>query len=202
MELSNHFEEFTRGLVMHFVEGGTVEEARKAITSTGQPREIAEVFPGMIYDATQMASKVLSGETTVDEAVDFWAKNSSADKDEARGLIMVAIETIQHLEKEQAGTDENPAANAKCNLHRRIALDLFEKPDDIELLTTLAIAHDYLDGEEKQHMIDLLEADAGDAGVALALTACDMVDNPKGQWQQAIELMRALSNELKPKPKK
>jgi len=99
MELSPTLTKYAKGLVEHFAQGGTLEQAQEAGKHMGLPRELTSVFPGMMVDACQFAVAVDDGEMTMAQAVAKWVEHGSTEKD-ARGLIQLALDTINEVSQD------------------------------------------------------------------------------------------------------
>ncbi len=74
MNPGSPLEKMAKGLVLHYLQGATVEKAVNIGREAGVPDELLESFPGMMFQATSAACAVNLGEKTLAEVVDMLGK--------------------------------------------------------------------------------------------------------------------------------
>ncbi|MFM9887850.1 MAG: hypothetical protein ACKVQT_32895 [Burkholderiales bacterium] len=110
MNPDGNLEKMARGLVLHYLQGGTVEEAVITGREAGLPEELLESFPGMMFQATSAACAVNFVEKTLAEVLDMLAKRG-APRGEAEILVKVALQFIQGMAA--SGGDQRPIPHSK-----------------------------------------------------------------------------------------
>ena len=95
-------ENMAKGLVHHYLRGGTVQQAVQLAEQAGLSQDLL-VFPGMMFSATSAASAVWLGEKTVTQTVKA-LKRDGAPENDARVLVTLALNYIRTL---AAAGDEN-----------------------------------------------------------------------------------------------
>ena len=93
-----------RGLALHYLHQGTVEDAIEQGKAGGLPTELLETFPGMMFEITSAASAVFAAERTIDDAVDELAerllrggRTIDFRRDDALALVNSTIEFFAEL---------------------------------------------------------------------------------------------------------
>jgi hypothetical protein len=104
-----------RGLALHYLHQGTVEEAIEQGKVGDVPAELLESLPGMMFEITSAASAVFSGERTFDEVVDELVemvlasrRTEDFNKDDAATLVKLTIEFFRELSGNDAGESPLP----------------------------------------------------------------------------------------------
>jgi len=95
-------EKMAKGLVHHYLRGGTIEQAVQSAEQAGLPQDLL-VFPGMMFSATSAACAVSLGAKTIAETVEA-LRQEGAPEDDARVLVTLALNYIRTL---AAAGDEN-----------------------------------------------------------------------------------------------
>jgi len=91
-----------KGLVHHYLRGGTIEQAVQLAEQAGLPQELL-AFPGMMFSATSAACAVWLGAKTLAATVKTLKKEGAPEND-ARELVTLALNYIRTL---AANGDEN-----------------------------------------------------------------------------------------------
>jgi len=95
-------EKMAKGLVHHYLRGGTVEQAVQSAEQAGLPQDLL-VFPGLMFSATSAACAVSLGAKTMADTVEA-LRQEGAPEDDARVLVTLALNYIRTL---AAAGDEN-----------------------------------------------------------------------------------------------
>ena len=95
-------ESMAKGLVHHYLRGGTIEQAVHSAQQAGLPEDLL-VFPGMMFSATSAACAVKLGAKTLAQTIET-LKQEGAPEDDARVLVTLALNYIKTL---YATGDEN-----------------------------------------------------------------------------------------------
>jgi hypothetical protein len=98
-------ENMAKGLVLHYLHGGTIEEAVSTGREAGLPEEFLDSFPGMMFQATSAACAVNLNEKTVAEVLDTLTERGAPSKD-AEILVRAALKFIQSMAAD--GGDARP----------------------------------------------------------------------------------------------
>jgi hypothetical protein len=83
-----------KGLVLHYLQRRTVEDAVRVGREAGLPEELLRSLPGMMFEATSAASAVHLGERTRAEVLDALVERG-APKEDAGVLVDLALEFIR-----------------------------------------------------------------------------------------------------------
>ena len=86
----------TQGLVQHFLQGATVEQAVQTGREAGLPEELLESLPGMVFQATSAAGAVYLGEKTFTHVVGTLVERGAPTQD-AEVLVKISLEYIQQM---------------------------------------------------------------------------------------------------------
>jgi hypothetical protein len=92
--MDSELDEISTSLVIHFLNEGTVDEAKIALNEMGIPEEVSMMLPGMIYDSTFAAVSIIREEHTLDEVVELM-KDNGAPEEDVRNMVSMALETIK-----------------------------------------------------------------------------------------------------------
>jgi hypothetical protein len=103
-------EHMAMGLVLHFLHGGTIEEAVSSGREAGLPEEFLNSFPGMMFEATSAACAVSLNEKTVDQVLDTLVERGAPRKD-VEILVRAALEFIRSMGAD--GGDAQPVPHSK-----------------------------------------------------------------------------------------
>lgn len=103
-QLNQVFETMVKGLVLHYLHRGTVQEAIAQGKAGGLPEELLECLPGMIFEVTSAAGAVFSGDVTFDEVVDELTRRALASghaedfsRDDAAALVTLTVDFFGEL---------------------------------------------------------------------------------------------------------
>jgi len=104
MELSQVLENFMKGLTLHFLHQGTVEQAIEQGRQVGVPEELLEYLPGMMFEITSAACAVQIGERTVNDVADQITEQALASgaagdfgRDDAVKMLEMTLAFIKEL---------------------------------------------------------------------------------------------------------
>ena len=93
-----------RGLALHYLHQGTVEQAIEQGKAGGLPVELSETFPGMMLVITSAAGAVFCGGRTFDSVVDEIEEQALAcdravyfNKEEAAALVKLTLDFFAQL---------------------------------------------------------------------------------------------------------
>lgn len=93
-----------RGLSLHYLHKGTIEEAIEQGKSGGVPAELLESLPGMMFEITSAASAIFSRSLVFDEVVDeltgmAFANGKAEDftRDDAATLVKLTLDFFEEL---------------------------------------------------------------------------------------------------------
>ena len=102
--MSDALDNILKGLVLHYLHQGTVQDAVKQGREAGVPTELLESLPAMMFEVTSAAGAVFAGARTLDDVLDQMSEGASAienEKEVARmniaRLIQVALEFMKKL---------------------------------------------------------------------------------------------------------
>jgi len=102
-----------KGLTLHFLHQGTVDQAIKQGRQAGIPAELLESLPGMMYVITSSACAIWKGNRTLDDVADEITESaltSGNAEDFSRAdtvrLLEITLEFIQDISKERG--EEKP----------------------------------------------------------------------------------------------
>lgn len=110
MNPGSPLEKMAKGLVVHYLQGATVEQAVNTGREAGLPGELLESFPGMMFQATSAACAVNLAEKTLAEVLDTLAEQG-APREEAEALVRFALNFIQSMAVN--GGDERQVPSSK-----------------------------------------------------------------------------------------
>ena len=103
-------ENMAKGLVLHYLHGGTIEEAVSTGREAGLPEEFLDSFPGMMFQATSAACAVSLNEKTVAEVLDTLVERGAPRKDAAI-VVRAALKFIRSMAAD--GGDARPVPHSK-----------------------------------------------------------------------------------------
>jgi hypothetical protein len=96
-----------KGLIIHYLHQGTVEEAIKQGRTGGVPDELLDSLPGIMFEVTSAAGAVFGGERNFDEVVDDVTSRAFASgnvedfsREDASAFIKMAIDFLTELSTE------------------------------------------------------------------------------------------------------
>ena len=102
--MSDALDNILKGLVLHYLHQGTVQDAVKQGREAGVPAELLESLPVMMFEVTSAAGAVFAGARTLDDVLDQMSEGASAIKNEKEvarmniaRLIQVALEFMKEL---------------------------------------------------------------------------------------------------------
>ena len=110
MRLSRSLKRMAKGLVLHYLRGGTVEQAERLGEKGGIPRELLQFLPAMMFQATSAAAVVSLGEKTLTQVVEILAARG-APRDDAKILVELALGFMRDLTATLANDGPVPQAN-------------------------------------------------------------------------------------------
>jgi len=106
--MSNVLDNILKGLILHYLHQGTVQDAVEQGRAAGVPVELLESLPAMMYEVTSAAGTVFSGARTLEDVLDQMSELPSITEDEkevARAniaqLMQVALEFMKELSVER-----------------------------------------------------------------------------------------------------
>ncbi len=104
MVLSQVLENFMKGLTLHFLHQGTVEQAIEQGRQAGVPEELLESLPGMMFEITSAACAVQIGERTVNDVADQITEQALASgaaedfgRDDAVKMLEMTLAFIKEM---------------------------------------------------------------------------------------------------------
>ena len=113
--MSDTLDNILKGLVLHYLHQGTVQDAIEQGSKAGVPAEILESIPIMMFEVTSAAGAVVAGAWTLDDVLDQMSEGASAtenEKEVARiniaRLIQVALEFMKELAGERGSDSPLP----------------------------------------------------------------------------------------------
>ncbi len=113
--MSKALNNILKGLVLHYLHHGTVQDAIEQGRAVGVPVELLESVPAMMFEVTSAAGAVFSGARMLEEVLDQMSEYPSATEDEKKvartniaQLMKVALEFIKELEGEQGSNTPLP----------------------------------------------------------------------------------------------
>jgi len=93
-----------RGLTLHYLHRGTVQEAIDQGRAGGVPDELLECLPGMMFEVTSVAGAIFGGDCGFDEVVNELTRRALASgnaedfgRDDAAALVKSTIEFFEEL---------------------------------------------------------------------------------------------------------
>ena len=99
MTLPPQIENMAKGLVVHFLQGKTIEQAIEEGREVGMLGEMLDSLPGMVFQATSAAGAVHVGERTMPQVLKLMVKKG-APIEEAEYLVKLALGVMGELEAE------------------------------------------------------------------------------------------------------
>ncbi len=113
--MSKALNNILKGLVLHYLHQGTVQDAIEQGRAGGVPVELLERVPAMMFEVTSAAGAVFSGARMLEEVLDQMSEYPSATEDEKKvartniaQLMQVALEFIKDIEGEQGSNTPLP----------------------------------------------------------------------------------------------
>jgi len=101
-------ENMIKGLVLHFLHGGSVEKARADGRQSDLPAEVPTYLPGMVFQATSAAAAVQLGERQFDEVIDQ-LEAQGAPRQEADTLVQFVLGFLKQLSEHGGGDKPVPS---------------------------------------------------------------------------------------------
>jgi len=102
--MSHVLENLMRGLTLHFLHQGTVEQAIEQGRRVGVPEELLESLPGMMFEITSAACVIQTGDRTLDDVADQIAEQAFASgtaedfgRDDVVKMLEMTLAFIQEL---------------------------------------------------------------------------------------------------------
>lgn len=93
-----------RGLSLHYLNLGSVEEAIEIGRAAGVPTDLLETLPGMMFQITSAAGAIASGERKFEDVLDELMERVSASKNadgfnrnDAAALLKITLEFFDGL---------------------------------------------------------------------------------------------------------
>ena len=111
MTIHGEVERLAKGLVLHFLQGKTVDEAVHLGREANMPRELLD-FPSMTFQATSAAGAVHTGERTLSQVLDAMVERG-APREEAECLVKLALDVMIELEADGGPDRPVPASDGK-----------------------------------------------------------------------------------------
>jgi len=105
-------ENLARGLVLHFLQQKTIDQAIIEGREAGMPEELLDSLPGMVFQATAAAGAVHIGERTMYQVLKVMVKRG-ASKEDAECLVNFALGVIGELETEVGSDNPVPTSDRK-----------------------------------------------------------------------------------------
>lgn len=105
-------ENMARGLVVHFLQGKTIEQAIEEGRAVGMPAELLEGLPEMVFQATSAAGAVHLGERTKRQVLKAMTKRG-APREEAEYLVELALSVMDELTTEVRPDEPVPESGRK-----------------------------------------------------------------------------------------
>jgi hypothetical protein len=94
-----------KGLVLHYLQGGTIDQAVRVGREAGLPEELLESLPGMVFQATSAACAVHMGEKTFAHVIAMLVETGAPQQD-AEVLVNLALEHLRQMTVD--GGDDRP----------------------------------------------------------------------------------------------
>lgn len=102
--MSQILENMMKGLVLHFLHQGTVDQAIEQGRGAGVPEELLGSLPGMMFEITSAACAVQTGERTLGDVADQITERALASgtaedfgRDDALKMIEMTLAFIREL---------------------------------------------------------------------------------------------------------
>jgi hypothetical protein len=114
--MNSKLEHMAKGLIHHFLRGGTVEQAIHVGEQNGLPQELLQSFPAMMFQCTSAAGAVYIGEKTVEEVVRILVQKG-AQRDVARTFVALALDYIRNAAEASAEDMPIPEASKPWFAH-------------------------------------------------------------------------------------
>ncbi len=105
MEINDSLRNMARGLVLHYLQGRTVDAAIEKGKEAGLPSELLEYFPGVMFQVTIAASSVQSGQYTLSDMIGRLIREG-ARKEDAENLVGLALDFMREIMAD--GGEERP----------------------------------------------------------------------------------------------
>ncbi len=113
--MSDALDNIIKGLVLHYLHQGTVQDAVKQGSEGGVPVEILESIPLMMFEVTSVAGAIFAGAQTLDDVLDQMSEDASTTENEKQvarmnisRLIQVALEFMKELAGERGSDSPLP----------------------------------------------------------------------------------------------
>ena len=100
MTIPPQIENMAKGLVVHFLQGRTIEQAIEEGREVGMPGELLDSLPGMVFQATSAAGAIHVGERTMAHQVLKVMVKRGAAREDAEHLVKLVLGFIAELEAE------------------------------------------------------------------------------------------------------
>lgn len=94
--MSEMLDNILKGLVLHYLHQGTVQNAVEQGREAGLPRELLESLPGIMFEITSAAGAVFDGARTFEDVVDEISKRVSSTEDE-QNVARMNVAKLMHL---------------------------------------------------------------------------------------------------------
>ena len=94
--MSEMTDNILKGLVLHYLHQGTVQNAVEQGQAAGLPRELLESLPDIMFEITSAAEAVFGGARPFEDVVDEISEGASATEDELNAAKM-NVTKLMHL---------------------------------------------------------------------------------------------------------
>ena len=108
--MNDFFHDVMRGLILHYLNQGTVEQAIEQGREAGVPAELLDSLPGMMFEITAAAGAIVAGGRAVDEVAEELLKRAEDrgnvvdfDRSDATAFLRFAVDFLNSL-----GNDDDP----------------------------------------------------------------------------------------------
>ena len=105
MEINDALRNMAKGLLLHYLQGRTVDAAIEEGEEAGLPSELLECFPGVMFQVTIAAASVQSGQYTLSEGIGRLIREGARKKD-AEKLVGLALDFMREIMAD--GGEERP----------------------------------------------------------------------------------------------
>jgi len=107
-DMNAALENMIKGLVLHFLHGGTVKQAVAEGPQSGLPGEVPTYLPGMVFQASSAAAAVQQDERQFDEILDQLVAQG-APRQDADTLVKFVLGFLKQLSEHGGGDRPVPS---------------------------------------------------------------------------------------------
>jgi hypothetical protein len=105
VEINDALRNMAKGLLLHYLQGRTVDAAIEEGEEAGLPSELLECFPGVMFQVTIAAASVQSGQYTLSDVIGRLIREGARKKD-AEKLVGLALDFMREIMAD--GGEERP----------------------------------------------------------------------------------------------